>query len=85
MKNMREKTADALPGSDWGLNKMTPRLPPERVDILIVGGGVVGWSIAYWLKRKTRPRDSLQVLVVEKDPTVSIILTYTQIIINKWT
>ncbi|KAG5279132.1 hypothetical protein AALO_G00074410 [Alosa alosa] len=69
MKNMRKKAAAALPGSNWSPYEMTPGLPPERVDILIVGGGVVGWSIAYWLKRRTKPRDSLRVLVVEKDPT----------------
>lgn len=51
---------------------MTPGLPPERADVVIVGGGVVGWSIAYWLKRKERVRDGLRVLVVEKDPTVSL-------------
>lgn len=71
---MQDKAAAALPGSDWMPFEMTPGLPPERVDILIVGGGVVGWSIAYWLKR-TKPRDALRVLVVEKDPTVSIFLS----------
>lgn len=38
-------------------------------DILIIGGGGVGASIAYWLKK--RARDGLNVVVLEKDPTVS--------------
>lgn len=67
----REKAAAAMPGSDWSPFELTPGLPPERADVVIVGGGVMGWSIAYWLKRKERVRDSLRVLVVEKDPTYS--------------
>ncbi|KAL0183013.1 hypothetical protein M9458_022388, partial [Cirrhinus mrigala] len=54
---------------DWSPIELNPGLPPERADVVIVGGGVVGWSIAYWLKRKERVRDGLRVLVVEKDPT----------------
>ncbi|XP_017014632.2 FAD-dependent oxidoreductase domain-containing protein 1 [Drosophila takahashii] len=36
-------------------------------DVLIIGGGGVGSSIAYWLKEKAR--DGLNVMVVEKDDT----------------
>uniref|UniRef100_A0A1A9W064 FAD-dependent oxidoreductase domain-containing protein 1 n=1 Tax=Glossina brevipalpis TaxID=37001 RepID=A0A1A9W064_9MUSC len=36
-------------------------------DILIIGGGGVGSSVAYWLKEKAR--DGLSVVVVERDPT----------------
>lgn len=36
-------------------------------DVLIIGGGGVGSSIAYWLKEKAR--DGLNVVVVEKDDT----------------
>lgn len=68
---LREKAAAAMPGSDWSPFELTPGLPPERADIVIVGGGVVGWSIAYWLKRKEGARDALKVLVVEKDPSYS--------------
>ncbi|XP_063050779.1 FAD-dependent oxidoreductase domain-containing protein 1 [Engraulis encrasicolus] len=71
LKAMREKAASALPGSDWTPFEIRNDLPPKRVDILIVGGGVVGWSIAYWLKRKSGPRKALRILVVERDPTYS--------------
>ncbi|XP_030376995.1 FAD-dependent oxidoreductase domain-containing protein 1 [Scaptodrosophila lebanonensis] len=38
-------------------------------DILVIGGGGIGSSIAYWLKEKAR--DGLNVVVVEKDDTYS--------------
>lgn len=69
-----------MPGSDWSPQHTTAGLPPERADIVIVGGGVVGWSIAYWLKRKERVRDGVRVLVVEKDPTVSLTLTEVHVL-----
>lgn len=37
-------------------------------DVLVIGGGGIGSSIAYWLKKEAR--DGLNVVVVEKDPTV---------------
>lgn len=38
-------------------------------DVLVIGGGGVGSSIAYWLKQ--RARNGLNVVVVEKDSTVN--------------
>ncbi|TKS83203.1 FAD-dependent oxidoreductase domain-containing protein 1 [Collichthys lucidus] len=68
---VRKKAADALPGSSWSALEINPNLPPERADIVIVGGGVMGWSIAYWLKQKERVRGEVKVVVVEKDTTYS--------------
>ncbi|XP_033955101.1 LOW QUALITY PROTEIN: FAD-dependent oxidoreductase domain-containing protein 1 [Pseudochaenichthys georgianus] len=68
---MRQKALDALPGSEWSPLKMDRTLPPERADVVIVGGGVIGWSIAYWIKQKERLRGGVRVVVVEKDPTYS--------------
>lgn len=68
---MKKKAADVLPGSSWTSLEINTNLPPKRADIVIVGGGVVGWSIAYWLKQKERVRGGVQVIVVERDPSVS--------------
>ncbi|XP_046746070.1 FAD-dependent oxidoreductase domain-containing protein 1 [Diprion similis] len=40
---------------------------PKHCDVIIIGGGAMGSSIAYWLKK--RARHGLRVVVVEKDPT----------------
>ncbi|NXD88344.1 FXRD1 protein, partial [Halcyon senegalensis] len=45
--------------------------PPEEADVVVVGGGVVGWSVAYWLKALENQRHGMRVLVVERDPTYS--------------
>lgn len=42
---------------------------PTQCDILIIGGGAIGSSIAYWLREKIH-RDDFSVVVIEKDPTV---------------
>ncbi|XP_074783484.1 FAD-dependent oxidoreductase domain-containing protein 1 [Athene noctua] len=45
--------------------------PPEEADVVVVGGGVVGWSVAYWLKALEGRQHGMKVLVVERDPTYS--------------
>uniref|UniRef100_A0A8D0LCI1 FAD-dependent oxidoreductase domain-containing protein 1 n=1 Tax=Sphenodon punctatus TaxID=8508 RepID=A0A8D0LCI1_SPHPU len=66
-----KKLKEALPSSDWSHIPLTKGLPPERADVVIVGGGVIGWSIAYWLKMKEPRKETLRVLVVERDLTYS--------------
>ncbi|KAF7251426.1 hypothetical protein EG68_08746 [Paragonimus skrjabini miyazakii] len=38
---------------------------PKQSDILIVGGGLIGWSVAFWMRWTTK----FGVTVVERDPT----------------
>ncbi|KYQ52523.1 FAD-dependent oxidoreductase domain-containing protein 1 [Trachymyrmex zeteki] len=45
-----------------------PQVIPSTCDVLIIGGGAIGSSIAYWLKKKVY-REEFSVVVVEKDPT----------------
>ncbi|KAG5889634.1 hypothetical protein JTB14_028914 [Gonioctena quinquepunctata] len=48
--------------------KALSRTFPRQADIVIVGGGAIGSSIAYWLKEKSN-YDGIRVVVLEKDPT----------------
>ncbi|XP_019364543.1 PREDICTED: FAD-dependent oxidoreductase domain-containing protein 1 isoform X1 [Gavialis gangeticus] len=45
--------------------------PPMQAEVVIVGGGVMGWSVAYWLKALEPRKNTLRVLVVERDTTYS--------------
>jgi FAD-dependent oxidoreductase domain-containing protein 1 len=41
-------------------------------DVVVIGGGAMGASVAYWLKDKTvGSKKDLRVVVIEKDPTYS--------------
>ncbi|CAH2243105.1 FAD-dependent oxidoreductase domain-containing protein 1-like [Pararge aegeria] len=48
-----------------GLNVKSP-VYPEHADVVIIGGGFIGASAAFWLK--TRAGEGLSVVVLEKDP-----------------
>lgn len=50
---------------------MQYELFPYEADFLIIGGGIVGSSIAWWLKQRLRDED-LSVVVVENNDTVRI-------------
>lgn len=73
MEKIHKKVKEGLPGSDWSPFKSMDHLPPEHSDIVIVGGGIMGWSVAYWLKKMLTKQKAYNVLVVERDPTVSYI------------
>lgn len=56
---------------------------PEHCDIVIIGGGAMGSSIAYWLKQ--RAPNAITVTVIEKDPSVNQnILSWGQVTKSKF-
>ena len=76
-KNENELVSEKEKGEGIPLYNILPEekeIWPNGCDILIVGGGVVGMSIAYHLKHLTQ--DGLEVVVLEKDSGVSYILKY---------
>ena len=70
MSDIKKKIQSVLPGGAWNPLYDTSHLPPEQSDVVIVGGGVLGLSVAYWLKRLEKRRGAIRVLVVERDHTV---------------
>lgn len=47
---------------------------PKHTDVLIVGGGLIGSYVAYWLRMES---PSLNVTVVERDSSVKKKLFYS--------
>ncbi|XP_042332852.1 FAD-dependent oxidoreductase domain-containing protein 1 isoform X2 [Sceloporus undulatus] len=78
LDKFRKKAKEAFPGSDWSPLPVWRELPPEQADVVIVGGGVIGWSVAYWLKRNEPRSGAIRVVVVERDlsyPKASTVLS----------
>ncbi|NWZ37202.1 FXRD1 protein, partial [Brachypodius atriceps] len=78
LERMAQTLRDQLPSSGSGGGGWIPPgtlpdpRPPDEADVVVVGGGVVGWSVAYWLKvLEGRRRHGMKVLVVERDPMYS--------------
>ncbi|XP_014649196.1 PREDICTED: FAD-dependent oxidoreductase domain-containing protein 1 isoform X3 [Ceratotherium simum simum] len=69
VSDIKKKIQSVLPGGAWNPLYDTSHLPPEHSDVVIVGGGVLGLSVAYWLKRLEKRRGAIQVLVVDRDYT----------------
>lgn len=71
----RPQIIDSSVKQDQGVSGETTKSGDDgfqtHCDVLVIGGGGVGSSIAYWLKQ--RARNGLNVVVVEKDSTVSFL------------
>ncbi|XP_040182120.1 FAD-dependent oxidoreductase domain-containing protein 1 [Rana temporaria] len=71
LDKIQKKFRDNLPSSKWSPLRSTAHLPPDHSDLVIVGGGVMAWSIAVWLRLIQEKRSTYSILVVERDPTYS--------------
>ncbi|NXY19386.1 FXRD1 protein, partial [Atrichornis clamosus] len=79
LESMVQTLRDQLPATRSGGRGWIPPgthpdpRPPDQADVVVVGGGVVGWSVAYWLKVLEGRwwQHGMRVLVVERDPTYS--------------
>ncbi|KAG3286938.1 FAD-dependent oxidoreductase domain-containing protein 1 isoform X2 [Ictidomys tridecemlineatus] len=71
VSEIKKKIKSILPGEASTPLYDTSHLPPEHSDVVIVGGGVLGLSVAFWLKKLQKKGDGIRVLVVERDHTYS--------------
>ncbi|XP_015354498.1 FAD-dependent oxidoreductase domain-containing protein 1 isoform X1 [Marmota marmota marmota] len=71
VSEIKKKIRSILPGEACTPLYDTSHLPPEHSDVVIVGGGVLGLSVAFWLKKLQKKGDGIRVLVVERDHTYS--------------
>uniref|UniRef100_D6RJ42 FAD-dependent oxidoreductase domain containing 1 n=1 Tax=Mus musculus TaxID=10090 RepID=D6RJ42_MOUSE len=72
VSDFKKKVDSILPGKKYEVLYDTSHLPPEQADVVIIGGGILGLSVAFWLKKLESRRGAIRVLVVEQDHTVSI-------------
>lgn len=68
-KNFKRLLSPNREFSDFQTSCKGPETIPDHCDVLIIGGGAMGSSTAYWLKQRV-PGKELKVVVVEKDSTV---------------
>lgn len=68
-KNLKRVLSPNREFSDFETLWKGAEVIPSHCDILVIGGGAIGSSIAYWLRQKIH-REDFSVVVIEKDPTV---------------
>lgn len=67
--NLKKLISSDKKASDFTEFFSESEIIPVECDVLIIGGGAIGSSIAYWLKEKFY-RKEFKIIVVERDPTV---------------
>ncbi|XP_021027630.1 FAD-dependent oxidoreductase domain-containing protein 1 [Mus caroli] len=71
VSDFKKKIDSILPGKKYEVLYDTSHLPPEQADVVIIGGGILGLSVAFWLKKLESRKGAIRVLVVEQDHTYS--------------
>lgn len=65
-------------GAEPRLLGTKPVTPPRHTDILIIGGGLVGTAVAYFMK--SCAERMVDVTVVERDYAVSLIVSLPELL-----